>query len=321
MAGPAQGPRGRACPGLPSPRPWRRGGGRHAFSTRRPPALARRLSRARVLARGRRHHRPRDARPPPRCRGLRERGHGSGSRAVEPARRHRGRVLADARATGAGGVLRRRGRVPAPLRSDDPALGRGPHRAHGAPAERRWGYLGFPARLAPLRHPRDARRSGPARRPARGRAVRSAPRRGSGRIPAARAAAPSARQWPCAARLHGHAFGRRVSGALQGVGRDDPRVAERGLRRASRGGRRSAGGEAPGYPQRARPRAVARRLSMERRGARGHHGRLRRGIPVARSRSGRPRRGGYLRGAPPPSPAPRLPARSGHRRLHRPQAQ
>ena len=220
---------------------------------------------------------------------LRARRDGGRGRAVEPARRHRRRLLAHARAAGAGGVLRRRGRVAARLRSHHPALGRA---ARASSPCCRWASTDEAPRRCPTTcrptrwwcstiPPCSTRRPTTRRRP---QPLADAARP----LPAPRAAAAPARRGRGAARRHGHALGGRLPGPVQGAGRRDPRLAGRGLRGAARRGRRAAGRAAPADAGRARARAVAGRDALEPGGARRDRGRVRGGLPASRARPRRP---------------------------------
>ena len=309
----------RASPGLPRPRDrGRHRGGHHARRPRCADSLPEDLSRADPHADG--GSEPGTGRTSPGARDGRLRAGGDRGRGgtVEPAGRNRRHLLAYPRSARARGVLRGRGRIAPALRSDHAAIRGDARRADGAPpggSRRR----SRPARVAARGGAGRPRRPRAPRGATGGGALRRAPRPGARSLPAARAAAPSARRWACAAGRHGHALGGRLPGPLQGPRGGDPELARGRIRRASGRGRRGAGRALPRHPPGARSGAVARRHPLERGGPRCHHGRLRGGLPAARPRARPARRGGRLRRAPAAAAPSRLPAGRGHRRLHRPQ--
>ncbi len=237
---------------------------------------------------------------------------------MEPARRHRRHLLADARPAGARRVLRRRGGVTAPLRSHLATLDRpapGADRAAARLPRRDAGHL---ARLS-ARRDRDRARGpraagGAARRRALRRAARDPPRA----LPAPRAAAAPARRRRGAPRLDGGALGGRLPRPVQDPRVRDPRLARRGLHGAPGGGRRAAARAPASDAGRARARGVARGDPLELRGPRRAGGRVLGRIPDPRARPGRALRGGDLRRPAAAAAAAPLPARRGHRLVQRP---
>ena len=148
---------------------------------------------------------------------LRARRRRHGGRAVEPAGRHRRRLLAHPRAAGAGGVLRRRGRVAARLRSDQPALRRARQGARRAAAGRGARGDRGPDRLPAGGRARGARGPRPARRAARRRAVGRAARRPPRGLPAIGASAHGGTDGGRDAGHHGHALRGRLPRSVQGA--------------------------------------------------------------------------------------------------------